>query len=57
MIASGKELQDAQQMGFYRLQEDACLHVMISGGSRGSATRPAGDAKPTTQKKERKQPS
>lgn len=32
-------------MGCYRLQEDACLHVMIS--DRGSAARAAGDARDT----------
>ncbi|CAM9416422.1 unnamed protein product, partial [Hapterophycus canaliculatus] len=30
LIAGGKELKDSQQMGFYRLPEDSCLHVMIS---------------------------
>lgn len=37
-------------MGFYRLQEDACLHVMIS--DRGSAARATGDAKPHRKKEE-----
>eukprot|EP00752_Nemacystus_decipiens_P003239 g2997.t1 len=42
LIASGKELQDAKQMGFYRLQEDACLHVMIN--DRGAVARAAAAA-------------
>ncbi|CAB1112892.1 unnamed protein product [Ectocarpus sp. CCAP 1310/34] len=34
LIASGKELQDSQKMGSYRIQEGSCMHVMIS--QRGS---------------------
>ncbi|CAM9829297.1 unnamed protein product [Ectocarpus sp. 8 AP-2014] len=42
LIASGKELQDSQKMGSYRIQEGSCMHVMISqrgavaGAARGS---------------------
>ncbi|CAM9583510.1 unnamed protein product [Ectocarpus fasciculatus] len=39
LIASGKELQDSQRMGSYRIQEGSCMHVMIS--QRGSVAGPA----------------